>query len=109
MFLVGRPHGDFHVLTQSREKFHEGSNGKVGRAISHQQRDLRLPHSESFGGSRLVSCRCLSGCADLQRRLGLEQLLFRIGKAQVCKNVSAASQPISGVVSSFTFACANHK
>ena len=33
MFLVGRPHGDFYVLTQSREKFHEASNGKVARAI----------------------------------------------------------------------------
>src|SRR5438876_6796176 len=59
MFLVGRPHGDFHVLTQSREKFHEASNGKVARAISHQQRDLRLPRAENFGDLNLCHAAVL--------------------------------------------------
>jgi hypothetical protein len=90
MFLVGRPHGDFHVLTQGREKFHESSNGKVARAISHQQRDLRLPHAENFGDLNLCHAAVLQDRVDLQGKLGLEQLLFGIRKAQVCKDVSAA-------------------
>ena len=90
MFLVGRSHGDFHVLTQSREKFHEASNGKVARAISHQQRDLRLPHAENFGDLNLGHAAVLQDRVDLQGKVGLEQLLLGIRKAQVCKEVSAA-------------------
>ena len=90
MFLVGRPHGDFYVLTQSREKFHEAFNGKVARAISHQQRDLRLPHAENFGDLNLGLAAVFQDRVDLQGKLGLEQLLFGISKAQVCKDVSAA-------------------
>src|ERR1700746_1998754 len=90
MFLVGRSRGDFHVLTQSREKFHEESNGKVARAISHQQGDLRLPHAENFGYLNLCHAAVLQDRVDLQGKLGLEQLLFGIRKAQVCKDVSAA-------------------
>ncbi len=71
MFLFGRPHGDLHVLTQSREKFHEASNGKVARAISHQQRDLRLPHAENFGDLNLCHAAALQNRVDLQGKLSL--------------------------------------
>ena len=90
MFFVGRPHSDFHVLTQSREKFHEASNRKVARAIAHQQRYLRLPHAENFGDLNLCHAAVLQDRVDLQSKLGLEQLLFGIRKAQVRKDVSAA-------------------
>ena len=90
VFLAGGPHSNFHVLTQSREKFHDASNGKVARAISHQQRDLRLPHAENFGDLNLCHAAILQDRIDLQGKLGLEQLLLGIGKAQVCKDVSAA-------------------
>jgi len=102
MFLVGRPHGDFHVLTQSREKFHEASNGKVARAISHQQRDLRLPRAENFGDLNLCHAAVLQDRVDLQGKLGLEQLLFGIREAQVCKDVSAAFGYVSHALVCFS-------
>ena len=45
VFLAGGPDGDFNILTQSCEKFHEPSDGKVTRAVPHQQGDLRLLHA----------------------------------------------------------------
>ena len=58
MLLARRPDGDFNVLTQSGEEFHEASDREVTRAIPHQQRDLRLLHAEDFGDLRLGSGRC---------------------------------------------------
>lgn len=101
MFLVGRAHGDFHVSTQSREKFHEASNGKVTRAISHQQRDLGLTHSENFGDLNLCHAAVFQNRIDLECKLGLEQFLFGIGKTQVCKDVSAAFGYVSHALACF--------
>ena len=78
MFLASGPYGDFDVLTQSREKFHEASDGKVARAISHQQRDFRLSHVENFGDLNLCHAAVLQDCVDLQGELGLKQLLFGV-------------------------------
>jgi len=49
VFLACWPDGDFNILAQSREEFHEAANGKATRAVSHQQRDLGLLHAEDFG------------------------------------------------------------
>lgn len=101
MFLTAGPHGDFHVLPQSREKFHEASNGKVARAIPHQQGDLRLPHAENLGDLDLRHAAVLQNRIDLEGKLGLEQFLFGIGKAQVCKDVSAAFGYVSNALACF--------
>lgn len=90
MLLSGGPDGDFNVLTQSREKFHEASDGEVTRAVSHQQGDLRLLYAEDFGDLDLCHAAPLEDSIDLEGELRLEQLLLRIGKAEVCKDVSAA-------------------
>jgi len=37
MFLVGGPDGDFNVLTQGGEKFHEASDREIAGAVSHEQ------------------------------------------------------------------------
>jgi len=50
MFLTRGPDSDFHVLTQSREEFHQSANGKVTGAIPHQQGDLRLHALSSRNG-----------------------------------------------------------
>lgn len=101
MLLAGGPYGDFHVLTQSREEFYEASNGKVARAIPHQQGDLGLPHAENFGDLNLRHAAIFQDCIDLQGKLGLEQFLLGIGKAQVCKDVSAAFGYVSHALGCF--------
>lgn len=90
MLLTGGPDGDFNVLTQSGEEFHKASDGKVARAIPHQQGDLRLLHSENFGDLDLCHPTTLENRVDLQGELSLEQFLFRIGKTEVCEDVSTA-------------------
>ena len=90
MLLAGRPDGDLHVLTQNGEEFHEASDGKVARAVAHQQGDLRLLHPENFGDLNLSHATTLEDRVDLQSELRLEQFLFGIGKAKVCGDVSTA-------------------
>jgi len=90
MFLARGPDGDFNVLTESREEFHEASDGKVTRAVPHQQGDLRLLHAENFGDLDLCHAAALEDGIDLQGELRLEQFLLGIGKAKVCEDVSAA-------------------
>ena len=90
MFLTGGPDGDFNILTQSSKELHKASNGKVTRAVPHQQRDLRLLHAENFGDLDLCHAAILEDRVDLQRELRLEQLLLGIGKAKVSKDVPAA-------------------
>ena len=49
MLLACWPDGDFNILAQSCEEFHEASDREITRAVSHQQRDLGLLHAEDFG------------------------------------------------------------
>ena len=90
MLLACGPDGDFHILTQGRQKFHEASDGKVTGPVPHQQRDLRLLDAKNFGDLDLCHAAILEDCIDLESELRLQQFLFGIGKAKVCKNVSAA-------------------
>lgn len=89
MLLAGRPHGDFNIVTQRSEKFHETPDGKVTGAISHQQGDLRLPHTENLGDLDLRHATILEERIDLQSEPRLEKFLLGIGKAKICKDVSA--------------------
>lgn len=90
MFLASGPDGDFNIATQSREKFHQASNGKTASAVPHQQGNLGLLHAENFSDLDLCHAAVLEDCVDLQRELRLEQFLLRIGEAKVCKDVAAA-------------------
>ncbi len=90
VFFAGGPDGDFNILTQSREEFHKASNGKTTGTVPHQQRDLRLLHSEDLGDLDLCQAAILEDGVDLQGELRLEQLLLWIGKAKVSKDVPTA-------------------
>ncbi len=90
MFFASGPDGDFDVLTQCGQKFHEAPNGEIPRAISHQQRNLRLLNAENPGDFRLGHAAVLKDGMDLKRELRLEQFLLRIGNAKVCKNIPTA-------------------
>src|ERR1700687_4813359 len=45
VLLARWPDRNFYVLTQRGKEFHEASNGKVARAVAHQQGPLRLPYT----------------------------------------------------------------
>jgi hypothetical protein len=90
MFLATGPDGDFYILSKGCQKLHEAADGKIARAIPHQQRDLRLPHAENFGDLDLGHASVLEDYIELQSELRPDQFLFGIGKAQVCEDISAA-------------------
>lgn len=90
VFLARGPHGNLNVLTEGGEEFHQASNGKIARAVPHEQGDLRLLHAENLGNLDLGHAAVLEDGVNLQGELRLEQFLFGIGQAQVRKDVSAA-------------------
>ena len=49
MFLASGADGDFDVLTQSGEEFHEAFDGEVTGGVAHQQGELRLRRAENLG------------------------------------------------------------
>src|SRR6202795_1525536 len=103
MFFARGADGDFNVMGQSREELHKASNGEVACAIPHQQRDLRLLHAEDFGDLDLGHAAVLEDRIDLQGELCLEELLFGIGKAKVCEDVSAALGYAGNAVACFSW------
>jgi len=88
--LAAGADGDLHVLAEGCEELHEASDREVSRAVAHQQRNLGLLHSEDFGDLHLCHAAILEDGINLQGELGLEEFLLRIGKAEVCEDVSAA-------------------
>lgn len=90
MLLAGWSNGDFNVLAQSGKKFHQASNGKITRTVSHQQRNLRLLHTENLGDLYLRHAAVFKDPVDLQRQPRLQQILFGIGQTQVGEDVSAS-------------------
>ena len=58
-------------------------------------------NTEDFGHLDLSHAAFLKDCVDLQGKLRLEKLLFRIRQAKVCKDVSAALGYARNAVASF--------
>jgi hypothetical protein len=90
MLLPRGPHGNFNVLPQRREKFHQASDGEITGTVSHQQGNPRLLHAEDLGDLDLFQAATLENRIDLQRELRLEQLLLGIGEPQVGEYVAAS-------------------
>jgi hypothetical protein len=49
VLLVRGADGDFDVLAEGGEKFHEAANTEVAGAFAHEQGDLALLDAEDFG------------------------------------------------------------
>ena len=46
--LAGWPHRNLNILPQGGKKIHKALDGETTRAVSHQQRDVRLLDAEDF-------------------------------------------------------------
>jgi hypothetical protein len=105
VFLAGGPDRDFNVLTQSSKELHKASNGEVTGTVPHQQGNLWLLHAEDFGNLDLCHAAVLKDGIDLQGELRLEQLLLRIGKPKVSKDVPAAFGYAGNTIARFLDFC----
>jgi len=90
MLLPGGANRDLNVLAKGCQEFHEATHGEATSTISHQQGNLRLLHAENFGDLGLRHAAALEDRMDLQSELRFKQFLFRVGKAQVRKDVLTA-------------------
>jgi len=90
VLLAGGADGNFYVLTEGGEKFHEAADAEVARAVAHEQGDLRLLNAENFGELDLGHAAGFEDGIDLQGELGLEQFLLGIGETKVREDVAAA-------------------
>jgi len=49
VFLAGEADGEFDVLAEGGEKFHQAANTEIAGAFAHEQGDLALLDAEDFG------------------------------------------------------------
>ena len=49
MWFAGGADGDFDVLAEGGEEFHEAADAEVAGAVAHEQGDLGLLNAENFG------------------------------------------------------------
>ncbi len=89
MLLASRSHDDLNVLTKSREKVHEALDGKGPGLASHEAGNMRLLDPQYLAGLCLSKPAVFDEPVDLQRQVRFELLTFRIGKAEISKDISA--------------------
>jgi hypothetical protein len=103
VLFPGGADGDFDVLAEGGEEFHEAADAEVAGAVAHKQGDLGLLNAENFGEFDLGQAAVLEDGIDLQGELGFEQLLLGIGETEVGEDVAAAFCYARGAL--FCFLC----
>src|SRR5207253_6305540 len=86
---------DFHVAAQKDQKAQHSLEGEAGKAASLERRNLGLVHTQDSRGLRLSEPPFLNDGRNLPRELRLCERLFSSRKAEVGKDVAAASAVIS--------------
>jgi hypothetical protein len=90
MFLAGGLHGDLDVLAEGGEKVHEALDGKGAGAVAHQGGDVRLLDAEDLASFGLLEAATFDEAVNLESKLSFQDLLFRMGEAEVGKDISTA-------------------
>ena len=85
-----RPDDDLHVLSERGQQAHEPLAGEVGKAPVEKSRDFRLVDAHERRGGRLGQVLALDDVPNMARELSFCEFLFRLSKAQVCKDVARA-------------------
>ena len=83
-----RVDADLHVLTENRQELHQAANRHRDGLQTHERGNLWLGGSQEFGGFGLRNGALLEQAVDLQNELGFQQLLTRVGEAEVGEDVS---------------------
>ena len=90
VILARRPHTNSNILTKSSEKVDKAANRESAVTVSHQQRNLRLLHSQDLGGLRLVQAASEDDSMNQEGQPSLDELLFWVRDAEVGKYVAGA-------------------
>jgi len=90
MLLTRRLYRDLNVLAEGGQKIHKALDREVARLPTHQRRDVGLFDAKYPSSRHLGESATLDDPVDFEREPGLELLTFRIGKAEVSKDIAAA-------------------
>jgi hypothetical protein len=85
-----RLYDDFHVMIEGHKETHQALDGKLAELTAQHLADVGLFDSEGLGGLGLFHVAALHDGVDLEDELGLNQMFFGIGDAEVFKDVSAS-------------------
>jgi hypothetical protein len=90
MVPAGRLDGDFNVLAEGGEKVHKALDRKVAGLPAHETGNVGLLDTEDLSRLRLGEAAFFDQAVDFERKSSFEVLPFRIGEAEVAKDVAAA-------------------
>ncbi len=81
---------DLDIVSESGEELHQALGGKRAGTTAQEIRDVRLRNTEDLPGLCLRQLPRFDGAENLQRQIRLQQLLVRVGQAQIGEHVAAA-------------------
>ena len=76
---------NFHVVTQRGQEVHQALDRECSWSIAHQERHVRLLDAKDLARLALRQAAGFDNPIDLERQVGLEQLLFRLGNPRSAK------------------------
>lgn len=91
VLLTRWPHSDFNVLPKGSQKVHQSLDGEVAGLPTHQTGNVWLFNAQYRSSLCLREASILDKPVDLQCKAGFELLTFRVGKAEVGKDVAATA------------------
>jgi hypothetical protein len=90
VFLACGAHADLHVLPKQGEEIHQALDGEGAGLAAHKSGNLGLPHAQDHSGLCLGEVTGFDETVNLQREPCFQELPFRMGKAEVGEDISAA-------------------
>ena len=81
---------DLHILIERHEKTQKALNGKLPEFTAQHLRHIGLTDAEQICGLNLLQTPIFQDRVDLEYKLRLDQVLFRIGNADVFEHVAAS-------------------
>jgi CHASE1-domain containing sensor protein len=78
-----RRHHDLDVLAERHQEAHEPLDGKLPEIAAQHFGNVRLPDAEKFRRFDLFQAALLHQSVDPEDKLGLDQMLLGLGKADI--------------------------
>ena len=95
-----RFHNNLNIVIEGYQETQQAFDGELAELSAQHLRDIGLADAKQLGGFHLLEAALLQDRVDLEYKLRLDQMLFRIGHADVLEHVAAP-----GFISLFVAHC----
>jgi hypothetical protein len=82
---------NLHVVIEPNEKTQQALDGKLPELPTQHLRDIRLLDTEQLGGLSLFKSAAFHYAVNLEHKLSLDQMLFRMRNAEILEYVPASN------------------